>query len=229
MAVFAEGAGRVDVQAEPVVAARPPQVGDEAAQLALAEVGVDVALVQRRQMPVGDYVAADDRATAAAAVRVGEDRLDRAAGVRRAAVGAAVGGEALERPSRSWRRGRRRAAGSRPPRSGPGRRRRSRSAGGRAASPGRRRSGRDCAGRCCRSAHGDGLCAGRPAAACPAGCAGSARCSAGRRRSRRRPCRGRASGRGTAAGRRCGWRSRDGVYERLRGGSPARLASRSCA
>src|SRR6476659_5992993 len=97
MVVFAEGAGSCHVQAERVLAARPLQVGDEAAQLSLAEIGIDVAFVERRQVPVGDHVAADDRAAAAAAVRVGEDRLDRAARVGGAAVRAPIGGEALER------------------------------------------------------------------------------------------------------------------------------------
>ena len=64
--VFAEGGGGGDGEAELVVVGGPFQVGDEAAQLALAEVGVDVALIERGQATVGDDVAADDRAAAAA-------------------------------------------------------------------------------------------------------------------------------------------------------------------
>src|SRR5262249_52972698 len=91
-----EGAGAVDSEAELVVAAGAVEVGDEAAELALAEVGVDVALIEGAQVAVTDHVAADDRAATTAAVGVGEDRLDSAAGIRGAAVFFLIWSEALE-------------------------------------------------------------------------------------------------------------------------------------
>ena len=139
-----------------MVAARPPEVGHEAAQLSLAEVGVDVAPAQRGEVGRVDDVAADDRAAAVAAVRVGEDRFGRAARVRGAAVFFACRGRSpRRRPSRSWRRRPRRRAGSRAPRSGSGRRRRSRSAARRGRC--RRRTGTGCAARSCRSRRGPRL------------------------------------------------------------------------
>src|SRR3954452_2893603 len=96
LVVFAEGRGAFDGGAEDAVAACPLQVRHEAAQLPLTEVGVDVAAPQAPQAGVADDVAADDRAAAVAAVAVGEDRFDGAAGIRGAAVFVAVFGEALE-------------------------------------------------------------------------------------------------------------------------------------
>src|SRR5215218_33526 len=95
--VFAEGGGAFDREAEPALAAGATQVREEAAQLSLAEVRVDIAPAQRTEARILDRVAADDRAAAGAAVRVGEDRLDGAAGVGGAAVLVAVRREALER------------------------------------------------------------------------------------------------------------------------------------
>src|SRR4051794_10599990 len=87
LVVFAEGVWVFEVDAELAVVGRSFQGGNGRAQLPLAEVGVDVAAEQARQPRVADDVAADDRAAAAtAAVAVGEDRLDGAAWVRRAAV-----------------------------------------------------------------------------------------------------------------------------------------------
>ncbi len=94
--VFAEGAGARDAEAEPAVAARALQVCDERAQLSLAEVGVDVAPAQPAEAGVADDIAADDRAAAGAAVGVGEDRFDGAAGVGRAAVFVRVPPESLK-------------------------------------------------------------------------------------------------------------------------------------
>src|SRR5881394_2369282 len=94
--VFTEGAGFGDTETELVVVARATQVGNEAAQLALAEVGVDVAFVERGEMLVGDHVTTDERAAAAAFVRVGEDRLDGPARIVGAAIFVFVGGESLE-------------------------------------------------------------------------------------------------------------------------------------
>jgi hypothetical protein len=48
-AVFAEGGRAWDREAEPAVAAGLLQMGGEASQLALAEVGVDVALIYRER------------------------------------------------------------------------------------------------------------------------------------------------------------------------------------
>src|SRR5215203_3249837 len=95
--VFPEGTGGLNRQAEPAIVAGPLEVRDERAQLSLTEVGIDVAPAQAWQPRVADDVAADDRAAAAAAAAtVGEDRLDGAAGVRRAAVLVLVLREALE-------------------------------------------------------------------------------------------------------------------------------------
>ena len=214
--------GLVDGEAELAVAAGPLQVGDEAAQLALAEVGVDVAPCRERQAAVADDVAADDRAAAAAAVRVGEDRLDRAARVGGAAVFVLVGGEALEGvPAEvgAARRGDGRVVellelvladvADRDPRLRGADRVEGEAEGvaqavavdlvaARLADEG---VARPAPSRACRRP-----AAGRSAAACRAAPPCSGRCWAGRRRSRRRRCRSRGGRRGTAAGRRCGWR-----------------------
>src|SRR5436305_2735135 len=59
--VFAEGRGAFDGGAEDAVAAGRLQVRREAAQLPLAEVGVEVAAAQSAEPGTADDVAADDR------------------------------------------------------------------------------------------------------------------------------------------------------------------------
>jgi hypothetical protein len=70
---FAERARVGDVDAERAVALPPPPVRDEAAELARAEVRIQVAAAEASQRPVADDVAADDRA-AAPGMRILEDR-----------------------------------------------------------------------------------------------------------------------------------------------------------
>ena len=152
--VFAERGRGGDREAELVIAAGAPQARDEAAQLPLAEVGVDVAPCRESGGAVGDDVAADDRAAAAAAVasrRRSASSCRRGPGCRRCLP--CRGRSPPGRPSRSWRRGAPRRSCSRAPRSGSGRRRRSRSAAA-WRSPCRRRSGTGCAARSCRSRRG---------------------------------------------------------------------------
>ena len=221
--VFAEGGRAFDREPELALAAGPLQVGDEAAQLALAEVGVDVALIESAQAAVADDVAADDRAAAAAAVGVGEDRFGRTAGVRGVTVFFGVGSEALERVPAEVGAARGRDGrvvellelvladvADRDPRLRGADRVEGEAEGvaqavavdlvaaaladERVASSGPSRAGRRTRPRI------DPQQLAEQAPPC------SGRCSAGRRRSRRRRCRSRGGRRGTASGRRCGWR-----------------------
>src|SRR6478752_6645999 len=64
----AERARVVDVEADRVVVPRAGVVRGQPADLALVEVGVDVAAAQRAERGIADHYAAGDRAGAAAAV-----------------------------------------------------------------------------------------------------------------------------------------------------------------
>ena len=225
--------GLVDVEADRTVAgARVRWI--ERAQLAAAEVGVQIAAGERPQRGTADDVAARDRAVAAAgavlehrgsvvggrpaALEVVGALEDVPAEVRPAEVAPADVVDLLPRcPGRHRRcRCRRRGCRTRTGTGCAGRARRSRPG------PRARRTGSN------RGPSNRPSCAGRCAAACPAGPRGPERCRPGRPQRRRRRCRGRGSRRGrTAAGPRCGSgtagaapRSPCGASRRRRGWRP---------